>query len=356
LWYCLPVHPIYIKLFSPLMKEPITIKEIGRRLGLSPSTVSRALQDSPRIGAATRQAVQTLAQQLQYFPSVTARNLRQGRTGVVAVVLPEIRENFFSEVVNGIEEVAFGNQVTVALYQSHDQYEREKQILGTLAANQVDGVLLSVAAGSQQFGHIQRLLDRQIPVVLLDRIPPGIDTHRVECDMEKGAYQATTWLANRGCRRIALLNGPQPLVASEERYRGYIKALIDNALPVESSLIKRVDMTPADTALKMHQLLDTARPDAVLTFNDYVALDAMRVCRTRPCPDRELVFVSFANLPLTAYLEHPPLASVEQHPYRMGFTAAGLLLKLIGGTLDGTVRQKIVFEPELIVRATGTIG
>lgn len=334
------------------MNESITIKVIARQLGVSPSTVSRALQDSPRIGVKTKQAVRALADQLQYLPSATARNLRQGRTGVIAVVLPEIRENFFSEVVNGIEEIAFANHATVALYQSHDRFDREKQILDTLASNQVDGVLLSVASESQQFGHIQRLLDRRVPVVLLDRIPPQIYTHQVECDIEKGAYLATTWLARRGCRRIALLNGPQPLVASEERYRGYIKALLNERLPVENSLIKRVDMTSRDTAEKMKQLLDVARPDAVLAFNDYVALDAMQACRSQgKRVNQDISFVSFANLPLTAYLEHPPLASIEQHPYKMGFTAANILLKISAGTLAPTDWQKVVFEPELIIRA-----
>lgn len=330
------------------MKAIVTIKEIGRQLGISPSTVSRALQNSPRIGAKTKEAVQRLAESLQYFPSATARNLRRGKTGIIAVVLPEIRESFFSEIVNGIEELVFTNQSTVALYQSHDSYEREKQILNTLAANQVDGVLLSVANASNQFEHIQRLLDRGIPLVLLDRIPPNIDTHQVECDIEKGAYEATKWLADRGCRRIALLNGPHPLVASEERYRGYVKALIDAQLPVENSLVKRVDLTPADVAGKMNQLLTTARPDAVLAFNDYVALDAMQVCRSQG--HSSISFVSFANLPLTTYLEHPPLASVEQHPYKIGFTAADILLRLIDGRLAATDLQKIIFAPELIIR------
>jgi len=345
------VYLHFILLIYRLMKETVTIKEIGRQLGISPSTVSRALQDSPRIGVKTRQAVQFLARQLHYFPNTTARNLRQGRTGVIAVILPEISEDFFSQVVNGIEEVAFANQYTVALYQSHNRYDREKQIMETLAANRVDGILLSVAAESRQFDHVQRLLDLKIPVVLLDRIPPGIHTHQVECDMEAGAYSATKWLASRGCRRIALLNGPQTLVASEERYRGYIKALVDEQLPVENCLVKRVSLAHTDTVEKMKQLLETARPDAVLAFNDYVALDAMQVCRNQQAARNEPIsFVSFANLPLTAYLEHPPLASIEQHPYKMGFTAADILSKIIHGTADETVLQKIVFEPELIVR------
>lgn len=334
------------------MKDVVTIKEIARQLNVSPSTVSRALQNHPRISAHTREAVHTLAGQLKYLPSTTARNLQRGRTGVIGMVLPEIRENFFSEVINGVEELAFEHHMTVALYQSHDRFDREKQILTVLASNRVDGVLLSVAKETQQIHHIQELLDRQIPLVLFDRIPPHIAAHQVECNMEKGAYEATKWLARRGHRRIALLNGPHTLVASEERYRGYITALVEEGLPVENALIKRSDLTTPETALKMNQLLSSAtRPDAVLTFNDYVALDAMQVCRSFGLVvNQDISFVSFANLPLNTYLEHPPLASVEQHPYQIGFMAAEILLNVINGKIAPTDFQKILLEPELVIR------
>ncbi|MBD2756802.1 LacI family DNA-binding transcriptional regulator [Spirosoma validum] len=336
------------------MKEAITIKEIARRLKISPSTVSRALQDNPRIGQKTREAVRELAAQLRYAPSQTARNLRSGKTGVFAMVLPEIRENFFSEVVNGVEELAFSHHYTVALYQSHDLFDREQQILSMLARNQVDGVMLSVAKESQQFGHIQDLIDRGIPVVLFDRIPPKIETHQVGCDMEKGAYEATKWLASRGFGRIALLNGPHALVASEDRYRGYIKALLEEKLPVESALVKRVDLTTDDTSQKMTQLLTTAnRPDAVLAFNDYVALDAMQVCRKNGLRiNEDISFVSFANLPLTAYMDHSPLASVEQHPYQIGRKAVEILLSIVESTPDDQDNgfQRIMLDPELVIR------
>ena len=336
------------------MKEAITIKEIARRLKISPSTVSRALQDSSRIGQKTRTAVRDLAAQLRYTPSQTARNLRSGKTGVFALVLPEIRENFFSEVVNGVEELAFSHQYSVALYQSHDLFEREQQILSRLSRNQVDGVMLSVAKESQQFGHIQDLIDRGVPVVLFDRIPPNIKTHQVGCNMEQGAYEATKWLANRGFRRIALMNGPYALVASEDRYRGYIKALVEENLPVESALVKRVDLTPNDTIQKMAHLVTSAhRPDAVLAFNDYVALDAMRACRKLGLRiNEDISFVSFANLPLTAYMDQSPLASVEQHPYQIGRTTVDILFSVLEPKEDqsGDGFQCVMLEPELVIR------
>lgn len=321
---------------------------------ISPSTVSRALKDSPRISQKTRDAVREMADQMRYTPNQTARNLRTGKTGSIALVLPEIRENFFSEIVNGVEELAFGQNISVALYQSHDLYSRERQILSQLTQNQVDGVMLSVSKESRDFKHVQDLIDRGMPVVLFDRIPPDINTHEVGCDIEKGAFMATKWLANQGFRRIALLNGPNPLVASEDRYRGYVKALLEENLPVESALVKRVDLTSADTVEKMTQLIDSAqRPDAVLTFNDYVALDAMQACQQWGLRiNEDISFVSFANLPLTAYMVNSPLASIEQHPYQIGWKAAEILLSLIGskGVPTAGDFQKVILEPELVIR------
>lgn len=327
----------------------VSIKEIARRLKISPSTVSRALQNHPRIGLRTKERVQELAEQLNYIPSATARNLRSGKTFMLGVVLPEIRENFFSNAINGIEELAFENGYTVALYQSHDRYDRERQVLEVLSHQLVDGVILSVAKESRQFDHVEKLLRHRIPLVLFDRIPPGIETHQVSCDIESGAYEATRLLIQKGFRKIALLNGPDSLVACEERYQGYRRALIEGGLPEVPGLIQQVDLTTEDTRRKMEGLLSLDQlPDSVLTFNDYVALDAMGICRSRGLRiNQDISFVSFSNLPMNAYLEHPPLASVEQHPYRMGYSAAEILLRAIGNREEAA--QKLVLQPELMV-------
>lgn len=335
------------------MKESVTIKEIARQLRISVSTVSRALQNNPRIGLKTREAVQALAGQLKYSPNAAALNFRSGKSGIIGVVLPEIKENFFSEAINGVETVVLNEKYLVALYQSHDSFEREKQILAALTANRVEGLLISAAKESQSFQHIQNVIDQGIPVVLFDRIPPGLKTHQVGCDVKNGAYQATKWLVTQGFKRIALLNGPQTLVACDDRYEGYITALQENGLPIESGLIKRVDLTQDDTARKMTQLLEsTSRPDAVLAFNDYVALDAMRVCRNHGVAiNRDISFASFSNLPMNMYLEQPPMVSVEQHPFQIGQSAAEILLRSIKSgsePLSGDYEQ-VVINSELQV-------
>ena len=332
----------------------MTLKEIARQLKISPSTVSRALQNSPRISQKTRDAVHELAAQMRFTPSQTARNLRSGKTGSIAMVLPEIRENFFSEVVNGVEQLAFEQNLSVALYQSHDLYNRELQIVSQLTSRKFDGVMLSVAKESRHFAHVQDLIDRGMPLVLFDRIPPGIKTHQVGCDIEKGAFIATKWLAGRGFQRIALINGPSALVASEERYRGYIKALLQENLPVENALVKRVDLTAEDTNEKMTQLIQARhRPDAVLTFNDYVALDAMQTCRQHGLLiNEDISFVSFANLPLTSYMDIYPLASIEQHPFLIGQKTAEILLSVIRSKEARSPEdfQSVTLEPELVIR------
>ncbi|MET7257290.1 LacI family DNA-binding transcriptional regulator [Dyadobacter fermentans] len=335
------------------MKELVTIKEIARQLQVSVSTVSRALRNNPRIGLKTRESVQALAGQLKYSPNAAALNFRSGKSGIIGVVLPEIRENFFSEALNGIEAIALNEKYLVALYQSRDSFEREKQILSALTANRVEGILLSAAKESQSFQHVRDVIAQQIPVVLFDRIPPGVKTHQVGCDVKNGAYQATKWLAAQGSRRIALLNGPPTLVACDDRYEGYITALVENDLPVDSILIKRVDLTPEDTAKKMAQLLALdPRPDAVLAFNDYVALDAMRICRNQGMMvNKDISFASFANLPMNMYLEQPPLVSVEQHPFEIGQKAAEMLIRSIqSGTVPGSDEyERVIIDSHLKV-------
>jgi DNA-binding LacI/PurR family transcriptional regulator len=336
--------------------EQPTIKEIARRLGIAPSTVSRALHDHPRIGLRTRERVQEMARALRYVPSATAQNLRQGRTSIIGVVLPEIRENFFSTAITGIEDLAFTQGYTVALYQSHDRADREQHLLRALTNHRVDGVILSVAKETETFEHVEALLHHRIPLVLFDRIPPGIETHRVSCDIERGAYAATRLLLQRGFRRLALLNGPPALDASAERDRGYHRALAEAGLPYDPAYVRAVDLTAEDSRAQMRSLLALpAPPDAVVAFNDYVALDAMQVARAQGYRlNEELAFVSFANLPQNAYLEHPPLASVEQHPYQLGYASAQILLDVLAGAEPPATFRRVVMEPELVVRGGGS--
>ena len=178
-----------------------TIKEIAKRLNVSVSTVSRALSDHPRIGLRTKTRVQELAKELNYEPNSQAIFFKQKKTYVIGVILPFIREEFFSEAIRGIETLALEHDYTILLGQSFDDSEREKKVLEAFKKQRVDGVIISLSKQTNEYSHLQALDKYEIPVVYFDRVPPFKQVHKVYCDLRKGTVEMVNWLFNKGHRR-----------------------------------------------------------------------------------------------------------------------------------------------------------
>lgn len=336
-------------------RKPTTIKEIARILNISFSTVSRALHNHPNIGLGTKMRVQKLAKELNYEPNQTAIFFQQGKTYTIGVILPELSEAFFSSSINGIENMAEKSNYTVLLGQSHDNVEREKKIVATMKNHRVDGLIISITKNTQNYDHFESLKKYGIPVVYFDRIPKMEDIHYVACNMISGTVQAVRYLLKKGHRVIGMINGPEKLFASEERKQGYIIAMSKNRLKFDPSLVVNSDLTLEGTQLAMDELLASKRkPTAIVAFNDYVALDAIQYALKRKIKiNEDLCFVSFANLPVNTYSAHPPLASVEQHPYLQGQKATEILIELMNKTKDKDnmtpANYKIIVESQLIL-------
>jgi LacI family repressor for deo operon, udp, cdd, tsx, nupC, and nupG len=339
-----------------MSSKPATIKEIARRLNVSVSTVSRGLHDHPSIGLTTRQKIQKLARELNYEPNQTAIFLQKGSTETIGVILPELSEAFFSTAINAIEEVANQRNYTVLLAQSHDDEELEKKLIEKMRKHRVDGLLISVGKNTSSYQHLENLKQHNIPVVYFDRIPTMANIHYVACNMETGTVAAVNYLLRKGHRSIGLINGPATLLASTERKTGYINALTKNRLKYDPSLVVSCDLTEAGTVIALDELLAGKRnPTAIVTFNDYVALWAIKHARNIGLKvNQHLEFVSYANLPLTNYIEQAPTASVEQFPYLQGQKAADILLDLLQQKkqLHGeqTAFYKIIVESQLVER------
>lgn len=334
--------------------KPPTIKEIARLLKLSISTVSRALHDHRSIGVSTRQKVKNLAAELNYEPNQTAIILQQGKTKTIGVILPELSEDFFSTAVNAIEEIANEKNYTVLLAQSHDDEEREKELVEKMKNHRVDGLLISVAKNTSTYEHFDLLKKYNIPIVFFDRIPPLKNIHYVACNMETGTIQALNYLIKKGHRAIGLINGPVNMYASTERRDGYINALLKSRLKFDPSLVINCDLTKKNVELAMEKLLKNKRKvTAVVTFNDYVALYAINYLRHNNVKSSEdIVFVSYSNLPLIQYMYHVPVASVEQYPYKQGQKATEILLDILKQKEDNNLENeayfKVIIESNLI--------
>jgi DNA-binding LacI/PurR family transcriptional regulator len=334
-------------------KKLPTIKEIAKRLNISISTVSRALHDHHSIGLRTKLAVKKLAAELNYEPNQTAIFFKQRKTFTIGVILPNLREEFFSSAINGIEKMALDNNYIVLTSQSHDDLEREKNIVESMKKHRVDGILASISKNTTHIDHFEQLKNYDIPIVFFDRVPDVPDVHSVSCNLYHSSVEAVDFLVRKGHKRIAYIQGPPTLNIKNERLNGYYDALAKNSIKADDALVVSTDLSTEGNIDALDKLLALKkRPTAVILFNDYVALDVIHHARQRKLTlNKEISFVSYANIPFMHYLEAPPIASVEQFPYEQGARATELLFKL----LDPHAKQglppyeNIVLKSELII-------
>lgn len=333
-------------------QKPATLKEIARKLNVSISTVSRALHNHHSIGLRTKMQVQDLARELNYEPNQAAISFKQGKTMIVGVILPNLGEEYFSIAINGIEDVATLNKYTVLIGQSHDDVVREKQITEAMRRQRVDGLIVSLAKTSKSFEHFELLKKYKIPVVFFDRVPDIADAYTVSCNLENSSVELVDLLVSMGHKRIGFLKGPDSLIHSKQRLNGYYKGLKKHKLKVETALVVTTDLSKKKTQDAMHKLLALKnRPTAVIAFNDYVTLEATRYTRKEGLKiNKDISFVSYANLPITGYLDDPPLASVEQFPYEQAEKATEILLQLIQSKDDDQhIPRKVVLESKVVI-------
>jgi len=308
-----------------------TIKEIAVRLNVSVSTVSRALSNHPRIGFGTKERVQQLAKELGYEPNTQAIFFKQKKTHVIGVIIPYIREDFFSQAISGIESAAIEHEYTILFGQSYDELEREIKAVAAMKKQRVDGLIISLSKETNKYTHLEALKKYDIPVVYFDRVPTMTDSHKVFCNLYKGTIDLVGWLFNNGYRNIAFINGPDKLRASKERLKGYIDGISKHQLKVDMQLVETTDLSKEGTEMAMKKLLSLKKlPQAIITFNDYVHMDATQyAAKNNIAVNKHIIFVSFANLPITSYTAFPPLASIEQHPYRQGEKAMDILMTIL---------------------------
>jgi len=337
-------------------QKPTTIKEIANRLNVSISTVSRALHNHASIGLKTRMQVKQLAEELEYEPNQAAISFKQGKTFTIGVILPNLREEYFSIAINGIEDIATGNNYTVLIGQSHDDVEREKRIVDAMRRQRVDGLIVSLSKSTTSYEHFEQLKKYKIPVVFFDRVPDISDAYCVSCNLENSSVDLVDWLVKLGHTQIAFIKGPDTLVHSKQRLNGYYEGLKKNKLKKDNSFIVQTDLSKKNTEEAMNKLLSLANhPTAVITFNDYVALDAIKYTRSRGLEiNKDIFFVSYANLPITSYMDYPPLASVEQFPYQQAEKASDILFRLITSKgFDESIPHKTMLESKVVVNVKG---
>jgi DNA-binding LacI/PurR family transcriptional regulator len=332
--HCIDQLPALFCNLVPLImmaREIPTIKEIAKRLNVSISTVSRALNDHPRIGLGTKMRVKQLAKELNYEPNPQAIFFKEKKTYVIGVVIPSIQEGFFSQAISGMEASATEHHYTILFGQSYDNPEKEKAVVEVMKKQRVDGVVISLSKHTKRFEHLLALERMSIPVVYFDRVPAFEKANKVFCNLYKGTIEMTHWLVNQGYRRIALINGPDELAASKERLNGYIDGIARKRLKVDMKLVVQTDLSKEKTIAAVHELLSLKiRPDAIISFNDYVHMHATQYAFHQGVKiNKDIAFASYANLPINEYTAFPPLLSLEQYPYGQGGKAIEMMIELL---------------------------
>lgn len=334
--------------------EAVTIKDIAKALGLSTSTVSRALRDSYEISPETKKLVLEYAEKINYHPNPIALSLKERRTRSIGVIVAEIANSFFSQAIDGIESIAYQNGYNVIISQSRESSERETINLNYLTSRSIDGLIVSVSAETTDFSGFRELFDRGMPIVFFDRIVTEINTHKVTVDSHRGAYEATMHLVNNGYRRIAAVAGSESLSITRDRMAGYAAALTESNLPVDESLMlhcKHGGLIREEVDEAIGKLMEPGeKPDAILALSDKLTTGCLRVLKARNIrvPD-QMGLIGFSNSDLTELID-PSLSIIKQPAFDMGEISTKLLLQMIEAKRPPTEFETKSLAPQLIIR------
>jgi LacI family transcriptional regulator len=330
------------------MPKKVTIKDIARELGTTNSTVSRALNNASGIGQEKRRQVLAKAREMGYEPNLFARQLRQGGSRTIGLIVPRINRVFFSNVIHGVETIARQRGYSVIICQSHEERILEEENIRTLISNRVAGILMSLSKETVRADTHLEILRRKIPFVMFDRVFSDLETNRVLNDNFYAARQLTEHLIGQGYRSLIHFGGPANINIYRDRLSGFQAALEVHAREgIRGQAVENV-ITKDRGKAETDRLIENNIPfDAIFAASDFSALGALLSLRDNNIEVPGTVGVAgFANEPFTELIE---LTTVDQQSSEVGMSAARLLFEAIDSGNSWTGKE-IVIRPEIIVR------
>ena len=338
-------------------KTNLTIHDLAKELGVSSSTVSRALKGHYSIGEKTTQAVRQLAEARGYRPNHLAVSLRKQQTTSIGVIVPHINRPFISSLVSGIEHAAREVGYNVLIAQSSESLAIEIASAGAFYDSRIEGLLVSIAVETTDYGHLKRFQDSGIPVVFVDRIPELDDCYKVVINNREATFNAVEHLILQGCRRIAHYGGPPTQLMYRERRQGYVDALAKHGLPFDENLLLSATKLTAEEGFSLAEraLSLPNPPDGILAVNDVSAVSTIQYAKARGIKiPEELAIIGFNNDPICDIIE-PSLSSVGQPGVEIGRMAVGQLLKLLKKESTG-VAKTTMLDTVVVPRASSLRG
>jgi len=336
------------------MSKPITIKDIAEKLNVSIATVSRALRGSSEIKKETKKAILEMAKEMDYHPNLLASSLSSKKSKVIGVVVPTINRYFWSNSISGIENIAYKEGYKVMIFQSGELFSKEIEIVETLANSRVDGIIIAFSKETNNFTHVQHVIDRGIPVVLLERTCKNLKTSKVVTDDKNGAQTITKHLIDKGRRNIAYICGPLSLGVCRDRLKGYKEALKEAGLPFKQELVVEVEdfrFEQAGQALERLWSLPT-KPDGVVCFADILAIGTIHAAHNLgiKIPD-QLSVAGFGDDETSRFIS-PALTTMSQPSFEMGELAAQIILKEIKLSGEYCPKRTEIIRPQIIIRGS----
>lgn len=338
-----------------MKKGTITIKDIAQELGISPSTVSRALAENPLVKAATKAAVKELATKYNYQPNYTALSLRSNKTNTIGIIIPQIVHEFFALVIRGIEDFAYANGYNVIISSTHEIYEREVIDSKALLTGRIDGLLACVSRTTSNYDHFKEFPIRGIPMVFFDCIVDEIDTFKVVIDDFEAGHNATHHLIEQGCKKIGYLGGPISLEINKHRFAGYQKALEEAGLSYDETITVHCesgDFEPGKNA-SLQILKNKSKIDGLFAGTDMLAVGAIKNIKAMGLSvPKDIAVVGFSDWSISSLYE-PSISTIYQPGYEMGYRAAELLIYQIKNP-ENTIFKLEVLKTKLIQRESST--
>ncbi|XLS29805.1 LacI family DNA-binding transcriptional regulator [Flavobacteriaceae bacterium M23B6Z8] len=332
----------------------VKLKDIAEILGVSVTTVSKALKDYPDISQETKQHVKILAEKLNYKPSALAVNFRNKESKIIGLIIPEIVHHFFSNVINGIIDEAEKKGYLVITLQSSESFALEEKNIELLIDQRVDGIIMSLSDETASFEHLKKLKDKDIPLVLIDKVTDEIECSKVIIDDEYAAFTAVDHLIKSGCKKIMHLSGQLIPKSTNDRFNGYKKALKENGIPFNEDLVyscgkhayeEGIEFT--DKALKEHPDID-----GIFAITDLLAAGSITSLRkhNKKIP-QDVSVMGFSNWQISSIIS-PTLSTVEQPNFEMGQKAISILLDEIKMAKTQEVVEKSLLKlpTKLIIR------
>lgn len=333
------------------MKQKITIKTIAKELGVSTSTVSKALKDSHEISIETKEKIQAYANHFNYKPNSLALQLRNQKTKLIGVILPKIVHHFFSTVIKGIEEGASGKGYRIMVCFSDESYTKEVENLKVLSNGSVDGLIVSIASETlenKNFNHFKELVNEEIPLVLFDRVVDEVCCDKVVVDDVGAGYKATKYLLNNGCKRIALITTPNHVTVGELRRKGYERALKEKNIKIDTSIIAEIDESK-DIKEQIRAVFKDG-VDGVFAVNEIYAAKSIRVAKEKGLQiPNEISIIGFTDGQISEY-SSPSITTIAQHGFTMGRQVVETLIERIEKDAEEYNPKTIVISSDLKLR------